>query len=403
MTLTRMHSVKCSAQVSRRVLLLLPLALLSAINIRTAYAESRNIDGIFLVDARVNGSPAVLVLDTGAEHSLLDREFAQRLDLHPVAHANLQTPYSSKNVDVILVPHLDIQSVPSSSLRMMTDDLAATSEALGVHIDGVLGNDVIRKFPVKLDYSVGSVTFGRISVAPHGVPIKLRRIGNRYFAHLKFDGIPLTFLLDTGTNFSVLSSSGWSRLNQDKKALPVIDGVRSSGTSAPSKLVCIRQMTVGGTSYENLPMRVQPHTSAGFFSNPNVDGLLGSDFLKQFVVSLHFANDSLYLSPDPNFKADQDRFSTIGIQFAKDPTGFFTVMAVWSPSPASQGGLEIGDQILSVNGLSTIEMTQEDLSRQLHGESRRKIQLVIRSGENQRTIRLEIKNLLCQSPPIVTR
>jgi predicted aspartyl protease len=403
MTFMRIHSAKCSAQVSRRVLLLLPLALLSAINIRTAYAQSHNIDGIFLVDARVNGSPAVLVLDTGAEHSLLDREFAQRLDLHPVAHADLQTPYSSKNVEVILVPHLDIQSVHSSSLRMMTDDLAATSGALGVHIDGVLGNDVIRKFPIKLDYSVGSVTFGRISVAPHGVPIKLHRIRSRYFADLNFDGVPLTLLLDTGTNFSVLSNSGWSRLNQDKKALSVIDGVRSSGTSAPSKLVCIRQMTIGRTSYENLPVRVQPPTSAGFFSNPDVDGLLGSDFLKQFVVSLDLANDALYLSPDPNFKADQDRFSTIGIQFAKDPSGFFTVMAVWSPTPASQGGLKIGDHILWVNGLSTIEMTQEDLSRQLHGEPGRKIQVVIGSGENQHTVCLEIENLLCQSPLIVTR
>jgi uncharacterized membrane protein len=208
MTPIRVHSVKCSAQVSRRVLLLLTLALLSAINIRTACAQSRNVDGTFLVDARVNGSPAVLVLDTGAEHSLLDREFAQRLDLHPVAHADLQTPYSSKNVEVILVPHLDIQSVHSSSLRMMTDDLAATSGALGVHIDGVLGNDVIRKFPIKLDYSVGSVTFGRVSVAPHGVPIKLHRIGSRYFARLNFDGVPLTLLLDTGTNFSILSNSG---------------------------------------------------------------------------------------------------------------------------------------------------------------------------------------------------
>jgi hypothetical protein len=163
MTPIRVHSVKCSAQVSRRVLLLLTLALLSAINIRTACAQSRNVDGTFLVDARVNGSPAVLVLDTGVEHSLLDRECAQRLDLHPVAHADLQTPYSSKNVEVILVPHLDIQSVHSSSLRMMTDDLAATSGALGVHIDGVLGNDVIRKFSIKLNYFVGSVTFGRIS------------------------------------------------------------------------------------------------------------------------------------------------------------------------------------------------------------------------------------------------
>jgi predicted aspartyl protease len=403
MTFMRIHSAKRSAQVSRRVLLLLPLTLLSASIIRTASAQSRNVDGTFLVDASVNGSPAVLVLDTGAEHSLLDREFAQRLDLHPVAYAELQTPYSSENAEVMLVPHLDIQAVHSSGLRMMTHDLAATSGALGVHIDGALGNDVLRKFTITLDYSVGSVTFGRISVAPHGVPIKLHRIGNRYFAHLNLEGVPLTFLLDTGTNFSVLSNSGWSRLNQDKKALPVIDGVRSSGTSAPSKLVCIRQMTIGRTSYENLPVRVQPPTSAGFFSNPDVDGLLGSDFLKQFAVSLDLANDALYLSPDPNFKADQDRFSTIGIQFAKDPSGFFTVMAVWSPTPASQGGVKIGDQILSVNGISTLEMTQEDLSRQLHGEPRRKIQLVIGSGENQRAVRLEIRNLLCQSPLTVTR
>src|ERR1700757_5189270 len=88
MTFIGMHSVKRSAQISRRVLLLLPLTLLGASIIRTTYAQSRNVDGTFLVDARVNGSPAVLVLDTGAEHSLLDREFAERLDLHPVAHAD---------------------------------------------------------------------------------------------------------------------------------------------------------------------------------------------------------------------------------------------------------------------------------------------------------------------------
>jgi hypothetical protein len=113
-------------------------------------------------------------------------------------------------------------------------------------------------------------------------------------------------------------------------------------------------MTIGHTSCENVAMRVQPPTSDGFLSNTDVDGLLGSDFLRQFVVSLDLANDSLYLSPDPNFRADQDRFSTIGVQFAKDPTGFFTIMAVWNPSPASQARLKVGDQVLSVNGSNTI-------------------------------------------------
>jgi C-terminal processing protease CtpA/Prc len=85
----------------------------------------------------------------------------------------------------------------------------------------------------------------------------------------------------------------------------------------------------------------------------------------------------MYLSPDPNFKADQDRFTTIGIQFAKDSTGFFTVMAVWSPTPASEANFNVGDQILSANGLSTTEMTQEDLSSQLHGKPDREIQVDI--------------------------
>jgi carboxyl-terminal processing protease len=108
------------------------------------------------------------------------------------------------------------------------------------------------------------------------------------------------------------------------------------------------------------------------------------------------ANESLYLSPDPNYKADQDRFSTIGIQFAKNPSGFFTVMAVWNPTPASEANLNVGDQIVAVDGLSTTEMTQDDLSHHLHGESGRKIWLDISSHASRRTVQLEIRNLLCQ-------
>jgi len=369
---------------------------LSGALIKSADAQSHNVDGAFLVEARINGTLAVLVVDTGAERSVLDREFAQRLGLRPVEVASIQRPDSAGQTEVVLVTNLDIQSVHGSGIKMMTDDLAASSGALGVHIDGVLGNDVLRDSMVTLDYSAESVTFGPISAIHHGTLIKLHRVGNRYFVSLNSNGVSLPFLLDTGTNFSALSSSGWSRLNHNKKTLPTIDGVRSSGTSATSKLVCIRQMSIGPASYENLPMRVQPPTSAGILANLDVSGLLGSDFLRRFVVSLDLANESLYLRPDPNFKADQDRFSTIGIQFAKSPSGFFTVMAVWSPTPASEANFSVGDQILSVNGLSTIEMTQEDLSHHLHGEPGREIHLEISSHGSERSVQLGIRNLLCR-------
>jgi predicted aspartyl protease len=385
------------------MLLLLTLGILIETLIMTADAQSHNVDGTFLLEARVNGYPAILMLDTGAEHSLLDRDFAQRLGLRPVAVANIERPYSSDKTEIVLVHNLEIPPIHSNDLQVMTDDLTASSVALGVHIDGALGNDLLRKFTVTLDYSAGSVRFDHTSIVHHGIPIKLARIDNRYVVHLNFDGVPLMFLLDTGTNFSVLSQSGWQKLNQKKTALPLVDGVRTSGTSATSKLICVHEMAIGGISTQNLPMRVHPPTSIGFFADPEVDGLLGSDFLRQFVVVLDLANDTLYLRQDHNFKADRNRFSTIGIQFAKDATGFFTVMAVWSPTPASEASFEVGDQVLSVNGVSTIGMTQEDLSSQLHGEPGRKIQVGILSGGNQRTASLAMRNLVCQSPLIVTR
>jgi predicted aspartyl protease len=396
MRLTHIRRKEASSPVSRGLWLFVALAILSGSLIKHAVAQSHNVDGTFLIEARINGNSAVLMIDTGAERSSLDREFAQRLGLRPVEIINVQRPDSEDRTEVVLVTDLDIQAVHTSSIKMTTDDLAASSGALGVHIDGVLGSDVLRNFRVTLDYSAGSVTFGPPSAIHHGVPIKLLRIENRYFVHLSSDGIPLTFLLDTGTNFSALSSNGWSRLNQNKKGLLTIDGVRSSGTSAASQLVCMQQINIGRASYENLPMRVQPPTSAGIFANLDVNGLLGSDFLRRFVVSLDLANDYAYLSPNPNFKVDQDRFSTIGVQFAKNPTGFFTVMAVWNPTPASEAKFNVGDEIISANGLSTSEMTQEDLSHQLHGEPGREIQLGIDSHGNRRIVRLSIRKLLCQ-------
>ncbi|MBB6143014.1 putative aspartyl protease [Silvibacterium bohemicum] len=378
------------------MLLFICLSVLNGILIRAADAQSHNIDGTFLVDARVNGSPAILLLDTGAEHSLLDREFAERLGLHPVGNADILRPYSSDKTEVMLVTDLDTLSIHSRNLRVLTDDLTANSRALGVHIDGVVGNDFLRRFTVTFDYSAGSVTFDHSFGTHHGLPIKLRSVGNRYFAYLNFGGVPLNFLLDTGTNFSALSQSGWAKLNQNKTIVSLIDGVRSPGTSVTSKLVCIQQVTIGHTSYRNLPMRVQPPTSVGFFADPGVDGLLGSDFLRQFIVVLDLANNSLYLNPDHSFKADQDRFSTIGIQFAKDATGAFAVMAVWSPTPASDAGFKVGDEVLSVNGSSTTGMTQDDLSKELHGEPGRRLQMEIRSGWDLRTVDLAIRNLICQ-------
>jgi predicted aspartyl protease len=118
MTFIRTRFVKSLSQVFRGMLLLVALCVLSGTLIMPANAQSHSVDGTFLVDARVNGYPAILMLDTGAEHSLLDRNLAQRLGLRPVAVANIQRPHSSDKAEIVPVNDLDIQSIHSTDLKV---------------------------------------------------------------------------------------------------------------------------------------------------------------------------------------------------------------------------------------------------------------------------------------------
>src|ERR1700735_1793971 len=93
----------CVSQVSKVMLLVIALIILSGTLIKYADAQSRNVDGTFLVEVRINKVPAILLLDTGAEHSVLDREFAQRLELRPVGLENIQEPSSAHQTAVVLV------------------------------------------------------------------------------------------------------------------------------------------------------------------------------------------------------------------------------------------------------------------------------------------------------------
>jgi len=175
----------------------------------------------------------------------------------------------------------------------------------------------------------------------------------------------------------------------------MVDGVRSSGGSEDAKFVLMPRVDIGGATSNNVPLRVQPQTRDGLFADDDFDGLLGTDVLQKFIVTLDLTNNRIYLIPNPNSHVDRYLFSTIGIQFAKDVDGDFTIMAVWNPSPAAKAGLKIGDRILAVDQLDTRLMNLDDLSRQIHGYPGTEVNLIVESGGHRHNVTVVIGCLLC--------
>ena len=335
--------------------------------------QSHIVGSTLLVEGSVNNVPAVFLLDTGAEHSALDKHFAMQIGLNSASVQTLQHPFQDELGGSVWVSDLCLQSIATKNVDLLMTDLIPQSRALGEKIDGVLGVDLLRKYWVTIDYAAGMVKLDLLPKGKLGPPVRLHSVGDRFFVPLRIQGEPMDFLLDTGTDLSVMSYSGWLQLNRKWKPHALISGIRSPGSPTPLRLMCVSDLEIGFVAYKQVPMRVLTQASAGFLSFPNEKGLLGSDFLEQFMVELDLGNETMFLRPNPAYRRDNDRFSSIGIQFVKDTSGPFVIMAVWTPSPAAAAGMKTGDRVVEVNGTDTARMNQTDFSQQLHGPAGQKV------------------------------
>jgi S1-C subfamily serine protease len=160
-------------------------------------------------------------------------------------------------------------------------------------------------------------------------------------------------------------------------------------------LVCVPSLWLGDIGITDQAVRIQRPVDSGAFSAESFGGTLGSEFLRQFEITFDLKHDVIFLKRDPRFKPDRYRYVTIGIQFARDEQGSYSVMSVWKNSPADHARIRLGDRIRAVNGESTSSMTTEQVSAELHGEEGTPVHLIIERDAGASAVTLRMRQLLC--------
>lgn len=276
---------------------------------------------LVLVPVGIEGQTARLVVDTGAERTLLTTDAVSRLHLYPdMEHGTRSwgvggpTAHFDAKVDSFELAGIEL---PVRSVSV--GDLNVTPLQGGA--DGVLGTNVLRWFTVDLDAPDGRMTLYRgepcwLKAPPWpeaATPLEGVRV-NRYgveYPHrlllpIELDGVKAMALLDTGSQSSAVTLALVDRLGISEKALRSDPAVLLSGAgpdtvSAP--LHRFHSLRVGAWVAADpvLPVLDLPQEldQQPVVADRLWQGLIGQDFLHGHRLWFSLAGWQVFLSRPP--------------------------------------------------------------------------------------------------------
>ena len=167
------------------------------------------------------------------------------------------------------------------------------------------------------------------------------------------DGTARPFILDTGASETTVRSSVYTTLTADGRGeltgLPI--GTVNGPTTA--RVTRVRTLTVAGETVMNAAvMTIGDDILDGIQTEVRhpVDGLLGGNFLREFMVTIDYPRRTLHLQRYTT-PPTVDEFKRIGVELG---AGFgahrYTVGVLYERTDAELKLLNVGDEIVSIDG-----------------------------------------------------
>ena len=286
-------------------------------------------------------------------------------------------------------------------VNLLEEDIFNLSNYTGQKINGLLGSDFFQDHVVKVDYNLQKITFYESSsfVVPRGyiaVPLTFKD-EKMYAKVLVSDGTgkprEVNMLIDSGAELAAwFRSFGNNPVNLPQKK---IHGYIGQGLNGEIKgfIGRVPRIFFGGHAMHNPIVSFPDSISiAEAIKDNDRDGTIGCQILSRFNLIFDEPNEILYIKPNSNFRKSFT-YNVTGIetiklsQFPYLPEVFY----VWENSPAALAGIQTGDLILDINGLSGFKTDINEIRKIFERQGKRTHKLLILRNSENKIINIEIK------------
>lgn len=270
--------------------------------------------------------------------------------------------------------------------------------------DGIIGSNVLSQGILQIDFDKKELTITDniklLNNIENSIKIKFLAAS---FTHTPIisiyvnDTIPVNLVFDTGNNgFITLNDfetekTIYNSISDNNKCDAIGIGYNdiSGKSDSVSLFSTIRtNLKFGDTTFVNVPC------TYGKFKNVSSrkQGSIGNTFMKNFIITIDWNEDYIYLYPKSGIKLPDNRKS-FGISY-----GFvekkLIIGTVYKNSEAEKLGLIPRDEILSINGILISALTDEDIcdyhndKRDLNDTNNEKLVIEVKKGDSRKTYTL---------------
>jgi predicted aspartyl protease len=142
-----------------------------------------------------------LLVDTGADPTLVDQRLARRLQL-PKRDARIAVLNQTVATESAILPELEVGPLRTNNLLVLVQDLSFLEKGLQVRIDAVIGLDALGQNSFTIDYKSTRIYFGQPPTMPFSLP--LRFVHRFITVDVKLNGQSVRLMVDTGASSLIL-------------------------------------------------------------------------------------------------------------------------------------------------------------------------------------------------------
>ncbi len=363
-------------------------------------------DNRILIDVSINGhAPLPFLLDSGGRN-LLTPEAARSLGIE--SSGNLPEAGAGKDAErahLATIKTVRVGRVNLSNQPLLILSLPQFVQDRGGEppIAGLLGAELLRRFPTRFDYQRKILTFYRPGstppVPPHAQREHLFMNGGNPHIEMQVDGARGVFGIDTGDSGSVTLFSAFYKQHSfpiEQPTQPEPQG--GVGGAQTAQLTRVDSVSLGNSAVKR-PLVTLSTGSQGAFSNGELAGNLGYQFLHRFVFTLDYEHRVGYFSEVSGVPAS-DPYNRSGLSLDRNEAGALYASRVNQGTPAQKAGMHVGDVIVSINGESAKTIARSTLNDLLSGDLGTPVSVVVLRDGKEQVIRFELAELLPMNGPL---